>query len=349
MTGGVSGRIVLGAMALRPGGSGVQTYERELIAALARLLPEAELAAVVQKDAVAELPASVAAIRRPVAAGVVRALLALRPEPDAVLFHGLDVDLPLGQGGPLVSTVHDLAVFDTPWAFARVRAVGERILLRRSLRRADAIIAVSAFTAERLHAVTGRTASVIPLAPAAWARIPAYGEIRRVRSRYALPPRFVLQAGTLEPRKRPDVVAAALDGLGVPLVLAGAGTDGPGRPPGSIGLGYVDSRDIPALYAAADVVAYASAYEGFGLPPVEAMACGAVVVASAVGGIREAVGDGGIVVRGLDPADWSPRLREALEDAGLRAETLAAARCRVRDRGWGDVAAETVDVYRGVV
>ncbi|AGF73605.1 glycosyltransferase family 4 protein [Corynebacterium halotolerans] len=336
--------LVLGALALRPNGSGVQTYQRELMRALAALKGLPALSAVVQADAAGELPGGVRPVRRPVSSGARRALQGMVPV-SADLFHGLDVDLPVGQQGPTVATVHDMSVFDTPWAMSRIRARGERFLLRRALRRADAIISVSAFTAERVAEITGRTSAVTPLAPGSWTHVPSDEAVRMVRRKYGLPPRFVLQLGTLEPRKRPEVVNEALQGTGVPLVLAGGGTDGPGRPTGSIGLGYVDLEDIPALYRAADVVAYASAYEGFGLPPVEAMACGAVVVASAVGGIPEAVGDGAVVVSGLDPVRWREALLPALNDGDVRAALSADATEQVRKLTWNATAAATAEVY----
>lgn len=339
-------RLVVGALALRPNGSGVQTYQRELIREVAALADtrDLSLSAVVQEDATTELPDTVTPVTRPVASGVRRALEGLRPV-EADIFHGLDVDLPLRQRSATVSTVHDMSVFDTPWAMSRLRAVGEQQLLRSSLRRADALIAVSEFTAERIQALTGRTATVTPLAPAPWARIPAEDEVTQVREKYRLPERFVLQLGTLEPRKRPDIVNDALSRLGVPLVLAGGNTDSPHRPAGSIGLGYIDLADIPALYRAATVVAYASSYEGFGLPPVEAMACGAVVVASAVGGIPEAVGDGAVVVGGLNPDRWREALSPALDDAAFRTDLRTRAVEQVASLTWANTAAATMAVY----
>lgn len=342
----VTDRLVFGALALRPQGSGVQTYQRELIRALSRLEQLPDLAAVVQEDAVGELPGGVTALSRPPSSGGRRALQGLVPVRGAILFHGLDVDLPVAQRSPTVTTVHDMSVFDTPWAMSRVRARGEQLLLRRSIRRADEIISVSRFTAERVKALTGRESTVVPLAPAPWARVPSPDEVAAARRKYLLPPRFVLQLGTLEPRKKPEVVNAALTDSGVPLVLAGGGTDGPDRPAGSLGLGYVDLADIPALYRAADVVAYASAYEGFGLPPVEAMACGAVVVASAVGGIPEAVARGAVVVQGLDPGVWREALSPLLTDDAAREEQRRAAVERAGWLNWGTTAAATAKVYR---
>lgn len=159
----VTDRLVFGALALRPGGSGVQTYQRELIRALSRLEQLPDLAAVVQEDAVGELPEGVAALTQPTSSGARRALRGLLPVRGALLFHGLDVDLPVAQRCPTVTTVHDMSVFDTPWAMSKVRARGEQLLLRRSIRRADEVISVSRFTAERVKALTGRESTVVPL------------------------------------------------------------------------------------------------------------------------------------------------------------------------------------------
>lgn len=354
--------VCFGALALRPGGSGVQTYEREIIAALDRHADAAAsgrwgFQAVVQQDAAQELPGSVRALTRPVCGGVRRALEGLKPVGGVDVFHSLDVDLPVAQRGATVSTVHDMSVFDTPWAMSAVRARGEQMLLRRSLHRADAIISVSHFTAERVLELTGRESTVIPLAPAPWAHVPDAAAVARVREKYGLPQTFVLQLGTLEPRKRPDVVAEALrtvPGPGgtrgdVPLVLGGAHTDSAERPEGTIGLGYVDQEDVPALYRAARVVAYASAYEGFGLPPVEAMACGAVVVASAVGGIPQAVGNGAVVVPQLSAQAWSTALDAALHDRDLREHLAVTAPARVAELTWDAAAAATAEVYATLV
>ncbi|MCT1463700.1 glycosyltransferase family 4 protein [Corynebacterium sanguinis] len=347
---GNQNHIVYGALALRPGGSGVQTYQRELLRGIARLADETyTLSATVQKDSVGELPERIAPIAVPVSGGMKRALLGLRPVKEASIFHSLDVDLPFAQCGVLVSTVHDMSVFDTPWAMSAVRARGEQALLRRSLKTADELIAVSEFTAERIHALTGRSAHVVPLAPASWARVPSDDEVEKVRSKYGLPDRFAFQLGTVEPRKRPDIAANAAELIGIPMVLAGADSDNPDLGFPALGLGYVDREDIPALYRAASVVCYASVYEGFGLPPVEAMACGAVVVASDVGGIRAAVGEGALLVGALDVNEWADAMRGVVFDEGAQKQLRAAARDRCAQLGWENVTRSTLEVYQSVL
>ena len=108
-----------------------------------------------------------------------------------------------------------MAIFDTPWAFPRLRVAGERILLRPALRRADAVIAVSAFTAERVRALTGRESPVVSTR----LRVRRWCRHRPTRwtgcgSRYRLPERFVLHVGNIEPRKDLATLAEACAGPG---------------------------------------------------------------------------------------------------------------------------------------
>ncbi|MFJ2839549.1 glycosyltransferase family 4 protein [Nocardia sp. NPDC087230] len=340
------GALCFGALACRPNGAGVSTYQRELLARMPALLAGTALSAVVQADAVAILPPGISAVTRPVAVGARRAWHGIAPLRGVDVFHGLDVDVPVTGPRATVGTVHDLSVFDVPWAFSRYRARGEQLLVRMSLARADLLIAVSEFTAERIADRFGRDAVVVPLAPAGWAREPGEHDVARVRARYDLPPRFVLQVGTVEPRKQVAMLAEAAGLLDVPLVLAGAGSDGPQAPSSAIGLGYVDTADLPALYAAATVVAYCSQYEGFGLPPVEAMACGGAVVASAVGALPQVCGDGAVLVARSVAEDWAKALRPLVHDAAANQDLRRRGLAAVSALSWQATAAATVAAYR---
>lgn len=324
----------------------MQTYIRELLNEMPRLLPDAELTAVVQSDAMSELPSGLSAMRRPVANGSVRAVMGAAPVTSCDLFHGLDVDIPIATSATTVATIHDLSVIDMPMASSRWRAFGETRLVRNALRRTDVLLAVSDFTAARIEEVCGRRAYVVGLAPASWARRPSMEAVTAVRTKYQLPERFVLQVGTVEPRKNVHLVAEAAKQLDIPCVLAGAGSVGPSAPPTALGLGYVDVADLPGLYAAATATAYASRYEGYGLPPIEAMACGGAVVASAVGALPEVVGDGAMLVRSQDLDDWVSALRPVLFDAETRKQLSANAIAATADLSWERTAAETIDVYR---
>lgn len=341
-------RIRLNALALGPGGSGVQTYIRELL----RTLPDAvdaDLAAAVQAHATGELCRGVEPIVRPVASGARRALSGMRSLGPADLVHGLDVDIPLRPGAPSVATIHDLSVFDVPWAFSRWRATNERGLVRQAIRRADALVVMSAFTAERVASRFGREAAIVPLAPAPDMRQPSPREVAEVRDSYGLPDRFVLQVGTLEPRKDVAGLADACRQADVALVLAGAKGRGGSVPSGARSLGYVEREALPSLYGAATIVAYCSRYEGFGLPPLEAMACGVAVVATRVASLPEVLGDAACLVRPGAVDELAAVLERLLADGAERAALGVAGMARAGHFSWEATGRDTVEVYRSLL
>lgn len=336
--------IGFNALPLQPSGAGVSTYIRELLGALARRT-DASLVPLVQSSAVSELPGRVAPATRRDGAGLRRVVAGLAGLGHVDLFHGLDVDLPARSRCPTVTTVHDLSVFDAPEGVARHRVVGERLLVRHALRRADIIVAVSAFTADRVRDRFGRRADVVLEAPGP-DMVPASAvSTAQVRAALRLPDRFVLHVGSLDPRKNIGVLADACRQAGLPLVLAG-GTLGVAPPPGTIPLGFVAREVLPALYGAAEIVAYVSGYEGFGLPPLEAMACGAAVVTTPVPGVVELVGDDACTVVPGDAAALAGAIRALAADPDHRTELAERCRRRATSRTWVDVADETLALYR---
>lgn len=336
----------LNALALSAGGSGVQTYIRNLVTALARTESAPGIRVRVQGSAAGELPPTIPTEQRPGSAGVKRMLQGLVPFGHVAAVHGLDVDLPRQRNVPLITTVHDLSVFDVPAAGPRLRARVERQLIRSALRRADQVIAVSNFTAERVQNRLGRTATVTWLAPAPDMTPADECQVIDARRRYDLPPTFVLQVGTIEPRKNVHLLAAACRQLNIPMVLAGAVRATP--PETAVILGYVPRADLPALYGAATVVTYLSDYEGFGLPPVEALACGAPLVASRVGALSEILGDFQGLVPTRQLAPLVTLLRSYLCDPQMRSEQVTLGQSRIADLSWETTADRTIAVYRSV-
>lgn len=342
-------RLAFNALPLSPHGAGVATYIRELLAQLSQQV-DASIRVAVQANALSELPPSVEPLTRPVCAGWRRALFGAVGFGQADLVHGLDVDLPLGHYPAKVSTVHDLAVFDQPQHFPRWRVLGERLLVSSSLRRADAIISVSAFTAERVRALLGLESSVVHEAPSPDMIPPSERDIDRVRVFYNLPDRFVLHVGTIEPRKDIGTIAAACHHIGVRLVLAGGRLwrSSPDLDRSVVKLGHVARNDLPALFGAATIVAYASKYEGFGLPPIEAMACGATVVTTRVPAVAEVVGATAETFDYGDVEGLGSLLQSLFNDSERRLAVAESCRRKVASLSWERTAAETAQTYRGL-
>ena len=185
-------------------------------------------------------------------------------------------------------------------------------------------------------------------APSALFTPPSESEIGRVRAGYRLPQRFVLHVGNIEPRKDVGTLAAACRAVPVPLVVTGRGLWGHRPPEGVLAIGPVPAADLPALYGAATVVAYASRYEGFGLPPVEAMACGAAVVSTPVPAVTEVAGDAAVTFRPGDVGGLAAALRELLADPARVRELSARGRERVSTLSWQKTAVATAEVYRSL-
>ncbi|MGH7919979.1 MAG: glycosyltransferase family 4 protein, partial [Candidatus Dormibacteraceae bacterium] len=223
------------------------------------------------------------------------------------LYHATSLALPARTDVATIVTLHDLI----PWALGGAALRGERTrwwLGRRLLRQADVVIAVSRHTAQdasRLAGVDPATITVIPEAPAP-VFAPRAGAAERLAAERGITTPFLLYTGALDRRKDPAGLLRAwavvrAHGIEVPLVLTGAaGAQAPLDMRGALRLGQVDIEILADLYSAAACLLFPSRYEGFGLPPLEAMACGCPVVAYANSSLPGVLGEAAVLVEDGD-------------------------------------------------
>ena len=241
---------------------------------------------------------------------------------------------PLRSSVPLVVTVHDLAVLRYPDAFRAWSRWYGRALVRHVIRAARLVIAVSEFTRREIVELAGVPEERVRVVPNATADVFA-------PEGPSAPGDYVLAVGTLEPRKNLGRLVDAAGRLGLELRVVGARGWG-GVDAGGSWLGRVSDEELAALYRGALCVAYPSLYEGFGIPVLEAMRCGAAVVTSA-GTAMEEVADGAAEL--VDPLDTAA-IAAGIERAIARRDELGAAgRERARAYSWAGAAEATVRVY----
>lgn len=276
--------------------------------------------------------------------------------------------LPPGAPPKTVVTIYDARFLRYPETYPRARAAFLRAAVPWSLRRASHIITISAFTKAELVELLDLDPAQITvtlLAPR-----PEFVEVHdpnvcaKILAKYHLPARFILSTGTLEPRKNLTRLVEAYADLrtqGFPheLVLVGVRSFDTGNLERSITrhrlskvvhlLGYVDDADMPSLYSLADAFVYPSLYEGFGIPPLEAMACGTPVVASRATSIPEVVGDAACLIDPLDVDSLSAGIGRVLTDVPYATSLRAAGHERARHFTWERTARETADTYRRVL
>ena len=270
------------------------------------------------------------------------AALPLRARRDGVdVLHCPTQRAPVRSRVPLVVTVHDLAVLRHPQTFNRWTRGYSRRVLPRVARAATRLITVSDFTRREVLELLDAPEEKVRVIPNAVGEpFTAEGE--------ATEGDYVLAVSTLEPRKNlPRLVEgyrrAGLNGL--PLLVAGAAGWGGVRVEGDgvRWLGEVRDEELARLYRGARCVAYVSLYEGFGLPVLEAMACGTPVVAARSEALEEVSGGAAVLVDPLDPDAIGAGLAEAIE---RREELRERGLARARAFDWRDVARQTVAVYR---
>lgn len=272
---------------------------------------------------------------------------------------------------PVVATVHDLSFEHLPETFKRRSWMQLRLTVRRTVRRAAHVIAPSEFTRRDLvetYKLDPARVSAIPLAASArFEPVEDAVEIERVRRLYGLDGDYILAVGSIQPRKnlarliraysslrrergRSNLPKLALVGKQAWLygeTLDAIEKEGVGD---SVRLtGYVSEGDLPALYSGALCFAYPSYFEGFGLPPLEAMRCGTPVLTGNLTSLPEVVGDAGLLVDPFDIDALARALARLIDDGALRAELRARGLRRARVFDWRDTARMTLQVYGRVM
>jgi glycosyltransferase involved in cell wall biosynthesis len=359
-------RVALDAHVVGRRKTGNETYVVNLAQALTR---RDDVDPTVYVDAGAEWPTDCPPVRRYLRARApyfrVPVELPFRAKRDgAELLHVQYVAPPLARL-PVVTAIHDVSFEDVPGLFSRPTAVRLKLTVRLSARRSAAVITISEFTRSRISHHYGIDPAKIVVTPLGvepfWHPMGGEDAMRELSS-LGLPARFVLTVGNLHPRKNIPRLIRALararaEGAGdLHLVLAGqrawkaAAVDGAVDAADGRGwvheLGYVGVETLRALNSAAHVVAYPSKYEGFGLPVLEALACGAVVLAADATAIPEVAGDAAVLVDPDDDGAVTQGLLRAATDEALRSRLRLGGPVRAAAFTWDACAERTMEAYR---
>jgi glycosyltransferase involved in cell wall biosynthesis len=364
--------IAFDGTTLRPGRTGVGYYSEHLLHHLAEEAVGDELIVLSNRpvDTTRPLPARVHVSAHPwrtprmvwMQTTAPRLLRKLQPD----IVHFTNGMVPLASPVPTVVTIHDMSLTIYPRYHPQRRVLLNRPLVDLAARRADAIITVSQSAKRDIVGLYGispdRVHVVHEAAAPSFRRVSDRAELDRVRERYGLADRFILYVGTIEPRKNlPNLIEAfarrrQAGELRHQLVCAG--------PYGWLSrdveqridrldlersvrfTGYVPFDDLPALYTLAEMFVFPSLYEGFGLPVIEAMACGTPVITGHVPALEE-VGGGAVEhVENLDAASIGDALVSLARNGERREELRAKGLERSSRFSWQRAARETLDVYR---
>ncbi len=284
----------------------------------------------------------------------------------ADVYHGVLNVVPLVCPVPSVVTIHDLSAFLFPQTFRKVNRLYTQWAIRVACRRATRILAVSEATKREIVRWLGVAPErIVVTYDAAEPRFRPIesGALEAFRRRKGLPERFILFVSTLEPRKNVptllDAYARIASSTDAPLILGGgkgwlydaifAKTEALGLGDRVRFVGFIDNQELPLWYAAATVFTLPSLYEGFGMGPLEAMACGTPVVTSTSSSLPEVVGDAGLTVPATDADALAAALLRVLNDAELRTELRERGFRQARRFSWHETAERTLAAYQDAV
>ena len=281
------------------------------------------------------------------------------------IYHSPYYLMPYWPGCPSVVTIHDLIPFRYPKVYSHLTRLMIAVSMRLAARRARQVITASQASARDLTARLGlppQRLTVVPYAPDPIFQPPVAAEVATLRARYGLPPGYVFYLGSNKPHKNLLRLVRAYARLGpitaqVPLVIAGhwderypeAKQAAQALKANVTFLGPVPARDMPALYGGALLFVFPSLYEGYGLPPQEAMACGTPVVCSNTPPLLEVTNEAALLFDPLDERALATALAQALGDGALRQELGRRGLEQARQFTWERTARQTLAVYRAAL
>jgi len=288
--------------------------------------------------------------------------LAEQVRPD--VWHGPHYTMPLRVPGPCVVTIHDLTFFDHPEWHERSKVVFFRRMIRAAARRATLLVCVSAYTADRLRALAPPRADVAVVHHGVdHDRFTTTGDEAAdlaALAAHGIEPPYIAFASTIEPRKNvPTLVRAfarvAASRPELRLVLAGSdgwgarealdAITGSGVATRVLRPGYLPAPTVAAFFRRAAALAYPSLEEGFGLPALEGLACGAPVVTSEGSALAEVVGTAALLVQPDDSGALANALERVLDDSLLEQRLRTAGPARAAEFTWQLCVDQHVDAY----
>lgn len=271
---------------------------------------------------------------------------------------------------PVVVSIHDLSFEHLPQTFNRRSRTQLRLTVRHSARRATKILTLSEHTRGDVietYGIDADKVTAIPLAaPAHFAPVTDDKELQRVRHTYGIDGDYVLSVGSIQPRKNlvrlikayAELRAAQSSNICPKIVIVGKrgwlyddtfrALEDTGVKDSVVLTGYVPESDLPALYSGALCFVYPSYFEGFGLPPLEAMKCGAPVIVGNTTSLPEVVGDAALQVDPFDISAIAAAMDQLIYNSELRKDLSVKGQARAKLFDWKHTAQRTLAVYQQV-